>query len=69
MKPMYGPNLFLQVPKQAHRLSQQKEVWYYTIRTNTAIEGMVMKCDLELCYLLEDDCSFVDNASEWGPPG
>ena len=39
IEPMYDPNLFLQVPKRAHRLGQPKEVWCYTIRTNTAIEG------------------------------
>ena len=38
---MYDPNLFLQVPKRAHRLGQLKEVWCYTIRTNTPIEDMV----------------------------
>ena len=41
MEPMYDPNLFLQVLKPAHRLGQQKEVWCYTIRTNTPIEDMV----------------------------
>ena len=64
MEPIYDPNRFLQVPKRAHRLGQQKEVWCYAIRTNTAIEDMVMKCDLELCYWFDEDCSFTDDASE-----
>ena len=41
MEPMYDPNLFLQVPKRAHRLGQLKEVSCYTIRANTPIEDMV----------------------------
>ena len=61
IEPLYDPNLSLQIPKRAQRLGQQKEMWYYTIRTHTAIEKMVMKCDLDLCYWLEDDCSFVDD--------
>ena len=66
METIYDPNLFLQVPKRAHRLSQQKGVWCYTIRTNTAIEDMVMICDLELCYWLDEDCSYIDNSSGMG---
>ena len=42
IEPMYDPNLFLQMPKRAHRLSQPKEVWCYTIRTITAIEGRLL---------------------------
>ena len=41
MEPMYDPNLFLQIPKRAHRLGQTKEVWCYTIRTDTSIEDLV----------------------------
>ena len=41
MEPMYDSNLFLRIPKRAHRLGQRKEVWCYPIRTNTAIEDMV----------------------------
>ena len=66
MEHIYDLNLFLQVPKRAHDLGQQKEVWYYIIRTHTAIEKLVMKCEPELCYWLDEDCSYID-VSERGP--